>query len=145
MSAGQVTDDAVTPTSILLSATHWGGIFLYLLYSFKLIETYSCFLFGTLDIQESSAGQFCWCKMFSASLLCYFSCFLKHQWKETRLWKCRPRAKLSSLIPCSSITSSAAESSIKKAAHMSAWPDLRVFRKKDSRNPWRGNGGEWTI
>lgn len=144
MSAGHVTDDAVTSTSILLRVKHCGIILLYLPYSFKPIETYSCFLFWTLDIQESSVGHFCWCKMFSASLLCYFSCFLKHQW-ETRLWKCRPHAKLSSLTPCSSITSSAAESSIKKAAHMSAWPDLRVFRKKDSHDPWRGDGGKQTT
>lgn len=71
--------------------------------------------------------------------------FLKARWRERRLWKHRLHAGAPSLTTCSRITSSAAEPSMKDAAHTSIWPDLRVFRKKDSRNPRRGTSGNQTI
>lgn len=70
--------------------------------------------------------------------------FLKARWRERRLWKRGLHAEVPSLT-CSRITSSAAEPSLQEAAHTSAWPDLRVFRKKESRNPRCGTSGNQTI
>lgn len=140
MLARHVTDYAVGSTSILLSVKYCGRILLHLTCSIKPKEIYVCLQFVCQTYRHLLFDVFADSECFLPCCCAYFSCFLKNQHRQRRLWKCRLCAKLSSLTPCSSITSSVAESSIKEAAHMSAWPNLREFRKKRQQGsmiwPW---------
>ena len=77
--------------------------------------------------------------MFSASLLCLLLLFPQRSVEGEKVLETQAMCQLSSLTLCPSITSSAAESSVKEDALMVAWPALRVLGRKTAETqeqPW---------